>query len=142
MSTKLKPLTGTGLQLFRVWLYAPAPIALGTLAIQILSVSHLDRVGIWVASPLLIFSGGWILWTRRFERKFGHENLFVQTTLLMVGFMIFMSILYPIMSHFIHMRLHPKSIEYDHWELLLMINVTIPMMLLVTKWPKNWPKRS
>jgi hypothetical protein len=142
VNTKLRPLTGVGLQLFRGWLYAPFSVAFGAIGIGIFTSPHLDKVGIGMALAILAIGLAYVLWTRRIEKTFGHGNLFVQTTLGTFGLMVLLWLLYPIMSHQIHMRFHPKSPENSHWEMLIIINYVFPMMLLRTKWPENWPKRS
>ena len=127
-----RPLTGVGLTLFRIWLYAPFPSAFGVLAILTLTSPHMDRVGVALVAGCMIF--GWLsfLWVRRLERRFGLDGLTVQMTAATFGMMVLFIVLYPIMSHQIHVLLHPNSTEYAHWEMLPMFAQVCPVALIAS----------
>jgi hypothetical protein len=73
VNTKLRPLTGVGLQLFRGWLYAPFSVAFGAIGIGIFTSPHLDKVGIGMALAILAIGLAYVLWTRRIEKTFGQS---------------------------------------------------------------------
>ena len=130
MTKSPRPLTGVGLTLFRIWLYAPFPLAFGVLAIMFATLPNRTWA---VLIPILLLIGfAWLsfLWVRRLERKFGLDGLTVQKTLASFGMMVLLIVLYPIMSHQSHVWLHPNSKEYDHWEMLPIFAEVVPTALL------------
>ncbi len=134
MTNTRTPLTGLGLKLFRVWLYAPFPVAFLTLAVLILSSPHIDRIGLGAVFAFVLCAYASFCWTRRVERKLGHENLFVSTTAWAFVITTLACVLYTVLRFVLHQRLHPNVSQPNYEFPLIIFNAIVPPILMRMDW--------
>lgn len=136
-----KPLTGLGLRLFRIWLYAPYSgifMLLGLLFLFARFPNTIGIVGFLLCVVAAISIAGGIRWI---ERKLGHANLTVGLTSIAFSVTLATAIAWPFLFHWVYLaRSHSSTSREDlHIEMSFMIMGIMPAMLLFVKLPNPEP---
>ena len=128
-----KQLTGTGLKLFRIWLYTPFPLAFLILAGLMLISPRFDLISLGFVFASLVLAYAYYLFVRRIERKLGHSNLAVGTTIAGFCLAVMMAIGIPLGSHWFSLR---RGMPHDfHFEMCFIILGIVPILLMGIKIP-------
>ena len=134
MTNTRTALTGVGLKLFRVWLYAPFPVAFLTNAILILTSHHVDWIALTVVFVLVLCAYWAYCFTRRTERKLGHDNLYVSTTAWAFVITTLACILFTVARFVTHQRLNPNGSQPTYEFRFILFNTIVPILLMKMDW--------
>ncbi len=144
MSAGERPLTGLGLRLFRIWLYAPYPGMFMLLGLLFLFTRFPNTFGIVGFLLCFLTAIGIASGIRWIERKAGHANLRVRSTLIAFWLTMAFAIAWPFIFHWVYMtRSHPPTSQEDlHIQVIFMMMGLMPLRLLFVKWPNPEPSKT